>query len=151
MSYVCYHLPSDRDDPEHPNAFQINKHVEEITLQDIKENFPLPGKYHFRFKVRLGESNSSYWMDITDNSRIVPSFGPRRIIAKVLRLSWEGSYVIQKPVANATSTTSRSSVISSESKQTLESFDLFSAAPPVAPNRNTSPPKMNVGDLNLFG
>jgi len=122
MSLVCYHLPSDRDDPEHPNVYQINKPVEDVTLQDIKNNFPLPGNYHFRFKA--GESHSPYWIDVTDMNKVVPSFGPRRtIVAKVLRLSWQ-----------------------TEKQPTV----VTAVAPP--PRSSPPPPaKVSIGELDLFG
>jgi hypothetical protein len=145
-TYVFYHLPSDRDDPEHPNAYQINKSVEDITLQDVRDNFPLPGKYHFRFKVRLGDSNNSYWLDVNDDTKIVPAFGPRRVIVKALRLSWEDTPRSKKaspvPAVVHTKTPGHS---------VADSIDLFSSKPSVQPNA-THPSKSNfVGDLDLFG
>ncbi len=88
-TYVCYHLPSDRDEAEHPNAYSVPKQGEDITLRDIKDSFPLPGDYHFRFKVRL--DSGFYWLDCTDDAANVPVFAPRRIVAKVLRLSWQNT------------------------------------------------------------
>ena len=51
VSIIYYHLPSDNDDGSFPNAFPIPKNQADIKLKDIKEKFPLPGTYHFRFKV----------------------------------------------------------------------------------------------------
>ena len=151
-TFVCYHLPSDRDDPEHPNAFQINKPVEDVTLQDVKDNFPLPGNYHFRFRVRMGDSNNSYWMDITDGSRIVPAFGPRRIIAKVLRLSWQGPSHDHKPPVHAPLTQAKQLPTQSPpSRPAAETIDLFGGSSPPANNPVTHANKSHVGDLDLFG
>jgi hypothetical protein len=85
-TYVCYHIPSDRDDGDHPNAFSIDKPSHEISLKDIKRCFPLPGEYHFRFKVKM--DGGSFWIDFNQDDELVPAWGPRRIVAKVLRLSW---------------------------------------------------------------
>eukprot|EP01066_Platyproteum_vivax_P006930 Platyproteum_vivax@DN2580_c0_g1_i1.p1 len=82
---VYYIVPSDYDDMEHPNAFPIQKPQEEIKLKDIRAKFPLPGKYHFRFKLRY--DNSFVWIDVTNDDSSVPIF-QQRIVAKVLRLSW---------------------------------------------------------------
>ena len=51
---VFYHLPLDDDSSTVPNVFQIpnNEYGNELRLKDIKEKFPLPGTYHFRFKLR---------------------------------------------------------------------------------------------------
>lgn len=144
-TYVFYHLPSDKDDPDHPNAYQINKPVEEITLQDVRDNFPLPGRYHFRFKVRLGDSNNSYWLDVNDDSKIVPPFGPRRIIVKVLRLSWEGTSHSKKqsPVPVMTKVANHS---------VADSIDLFSSSKTTMHTAPVSHPhKSGVGELDLFG
>jgi hypothetical protein len=146
-TYVFYHLPSDRDDPDHPNAYQINKNVDDVTLQDVRENFPLPGKYHFRFKVRLGDSNNSYWLDVNDDSKIVPALGPRRIVAKVLRLSWDG-HVNQKRQSP-----SLSSVKPNVPLHTVaDSIDLFTSNKSGTHHTSMpSAPKTSVGDLDLFG
>ena len=145
-TYVFYHLPSDKDDPEHPNAYQINKPVDEITLQDVRENFPLPGKYHFRFKVRLGDSNSSYWLDVNDDSKIVPPFGPRRIIVKVLRLSWDGPSHSKKP----TPVPAAAKVVN---HTVADSIDLFSTSKTPVHSKpvDNHLSKGGVGDLDLFG
>jgi hypothetical protein len=146
-TYVFYHLPSDKDDPDHPNAYQINKPADDITLQDVRDNFPLPGKYHFRFKVRLGDSNNSFWLDVNDETKIVPAFGPRRIIVKALRLSWEDSSRSKKtsPVPSVVNTKVTGHSVA-------DSVDLFSATKPQLHSNATHAGKSNlVGDLDLFG
>jgi len=65
-------------------------------LGDIRSNFPLPGKYHFRFKtspIPSGEhygkgNNMSVWMDCVDDKRPVP-FWRNSIVAKITRISAE--------------------------------------------------------------
>uniref|UniRef100_A0A0G4F173 DIX domain-containing protein n=1 Tax=Chromera velia CCMP2878 TaxID=1169474 RepID=A0A0G4F173_9ALVE len=87
---VYYWIPSDQDDAEHPNAFPIQKTAGELRLKDIKARFPLPGHYHFRFKLKM-ESGAHVWMDITNDDAQVPSH-KGIVFAKVLRISWTGSH-----------------------------------------------------------
>lgn len=143
-TYVCYYLPSDKDDVEHPNAFAIDKSTEEVTLRDIKSAFPLPGEYHFRFKVKL--DNGSYWLDFTRDDDIVPAFGHRRIVAKVLRLSW--SNATQKPVTRTTAPVVPTSV----PKHVIpDHVDLFGGnTPGNQPGRTAPPTNTAVTELDLF-
>jgi hypothetical protein len=138
---VCYHLPSDRDDPDHPNAFTIKKFADEVTLKDVRDNFPIPGEYHFRFKTRF-ENGGVFWVDTVDESGRVPVFSPNRIVAKVLRLSWNGgaktqtkSTAVVQPV-NATQRVT----------QVPKMDDLFGSTSPPAQR-----PTNHVGELDLFG
>jgi hypothetical protein len=54
-----YFVPSDGDDAEHPNVFQLPSAVVAsssngtLRLGDVAKNFPLPGTYHFRFKKKF--------------------------------------------------------------------------------------------------
>lgn len=64
---VNYFVPADGDEEDHCNIFPMRKAAETVTLADVKkvsesrlclavviflvvQNFPIPGKYHFRFK-----------------------------------------------------------------------------------------------------
>uniref|UniRef100_A0A7S4Q5L5 DIX domain-containing protein n=1 Tax=Alexandrium monilatum TaxID=311494 RepID=A0A7S4Q5L5_9DINO len=84
---IYYHIPEDKDEADVPNAFPVLKAGGEIRLQDIRAKFPLPGKYHFRFKMRLGDTAAALWMDVTNEDSQVPLFDGK-IVAKVTRLSW---------------------------------------------------------------
>lgn len=63
-------------------------------LREIKENFPMPGTYHFRFKTALipgsdREKNAvAVWMDCVDDSQHVGVWR-NTIVAKVTRISME--------------------------------------------------------------
>ena len=141
-TYVCYHIPSDRDDGEHPNAFAIHKSTEEVTLKDVKDSFPLPGEYHFRFKVKM--EGGSYWLDFNDDNAPVPSWGPRRIISKVLRLSWNN--VPKKPLpAVAKESATRAHVQVDTSRKGHS--DLFGGS---SPPRSQKTPINGVTELDLF-
>eukprot|EP01068_Selenidium_serpulae_P009850 Selendium_serpulae@DN5336_c0_g1_i1.p1 len=83
--FVYYHIPGDQDDADHPNAFPIFKHAADVRLKDVKHRFPLPGQYHFRFKLK--HDGSFVWVDVTNDDSSLPSF-KNQLIAKVLRVSW---------------------------------------------------------------
>lgn len=54
-----YFIPSDGDDADHPNVFQLPSDVVgsgSVRFGDVKRNFPLPGQYHFRFKRNFGDA-----------------------------------------------------------------------------------------------
>ena len=136
-TYVCYHIPSDRDEEEHPNAFAIHKPAEEVTLLDVKKAFPLPGEYHFRFKVKI--DSGSYWVDFTQNDACVPTWGPRRIVAKVLRISWQQK-AVPKPVPPPERLPTPQTVVNNH-------VDLFGGSSPPRQSGQTS---NGVTELDLF-
>ena len=82
FTLVYYYIPEDLDDLQTPNAFAINKHLEDITLQDIEDSFPLQGGFVFRFKYKY--NNASVWMDLSNKKCRVPKCD-NRIVLKVTR------------------------------------------------------------------
>eukprot|EP00438_Fugacium_kawagutii_P005751 Skav227239 [mRNA] locus=scaffold2789:107509:108409:- [translate_table: standard] len=56
-----------------------------VKLKDVKATFPLPGQYHFRFKMKW--ESGAVWMDVTNEESMVPTFEDK-VIAKVLRVNW---------------------------------------------------------------
>eukprot|EP00914_Ancora_sagittata_P032909 GHVO01066420.1.p1 GENE.GHVO01066420.1~~GHVO01066420.1.p1 ORF type:complete len:146 (+),score=17.74 GHVO01066420.1:89-526(+) len=84
--FVYYYIPGDHDESDHPNAYSIGKIPSQVCLRDIKESFPLPGEYHFRFKTKF--ENSFIWIDVHDNKTTVPQYRQNMIFMKALRLSW---------------------------------------------------------------
>ena len=88
MSYtmIYYYVPEDLDSSEELNAFGVNKQLEEVKLADIRKNFPLAGKYHFRFKHVINKNN--VWMDLNSDDCTALQF-QGKIILKVTRISWE--------------------------------------------------------------
>jgi len=54
----------------------INKPLEQTTPFDIIHNFPVPGKFHFRYRanITLGGSTSIIWMDTNDLNTPAPLF-----------------------------------------------------------------------------
>ncbi|CAL1150317.1 unnamed protein product [Cladocopium goreaui] len=86
---VFYHIPGDGDEAETPNVFPVLKPDGQVMLQDIRSKFPLPGTYHFRFKLRWGPDPLQVaWMDVTNEAAQVPLFDGK-VVAKVTRISWE--------------------------------------------------------------
>ena len=49
LTNIFYYIPEDNEDPNHLNTFTLYKSTNDITLTDIRNHFPLPGDYHFRF------------------------------------------------------------------------------------------------------
>ena len=86
MSVIRYFVPEDKDIEDKPNAFMIYKNTKDIRLNDIRENFPLPGEYHFRFKFDF--KGKAYWLDFNKEETALPLFKDKHIIIKVNRISW---------------------------------------------------------------
>mmetsp|Transcript_65346 Transcript_65346/g.156223 ORF Transcript_65346/g.156223 Transcript_65346/m.156223 type:complete len:159 (+) Transcript_65346:107-583(+) len=84
---IHYHIPGDGDDADTPNVFPVMKAGGPVVLHDIRSKFPLPGTYHFRFKMKWGDV-AAMWMDVTNEESQVPLFDGK-IVAKVVRLSWD--------------------------------------------------------------
>ncbi|CAE8602944.1 unnamed protein product, partial [Polarella glacialis] len=88
---IFYYIPADGDEAEAPNAFPILKADGRVLLQDVRSKFPLPGTYHFRFRMRYGiEPSQVTWMDVTDPTSQVPSCDGK-VLAKVSRVSWDSA------------------------------------------------------------
>lgn len=83
---VYYWIPTDDDEQDSPNAFEVlQRDAGGVKLRDVRARFPLPGRYHFRFRMKW---DSGYvWMDVTNEDSMVP-ISESGIFAKVLRLSW---------------------------------------------------------------
>jgi len=86
---VYYYLPEDRDESDKLNAFILYKE-NNIKIDDIRENFPLPGKYYFRFKFKF--QDKPVWVDLNNPDANLPMFDGK-IIMKVTRISWEDDYI----------------------------------------------------------
>ncbi|KAM3574838.1 hypothetical protein VYU27_003263 [Nannochloropsis oceanica] len=133
---IRYYIPGDGDDATHPNIFHLPPSARNPpTLRDVRQNFPLPGAYHFRFKKRLEGTpdNKPVWFDITEDTAEIPVCDGT-ILAKVSRLSMD---VSAKPTAAgrtgfpSSSSTSPSSSSHSNSG-TSSSPTTQSAASPVS-------------------
>lgn len=92
-----YFVPEDGDSEDYPNVFLAPKPRQQghpPTLGQVKSAFPLPGRYHFRFKSPLlpggdrEKGSMPVWMDCVDDRQAVPSWRGT-IVAKVTRLAAE--------------------------------------------------------------
>ena len=97
-----YFIPEDGDNEFQPNIFLAPKSRQQgypPTLGQIKQSFPLLGRYHFRFKTSLvpggnsGTDSSSknhlaVWMDCIDDNIPVPVW-QSQIVAKITRIGVE--------------------------------------------------------------
>uniref|UniRef100_A0A7S2RG08 DIX domain-containing protein n=1 Tax=Mucochytrium quahogii TaxID=96639 RepID=A0A7S2RG08_9STRA len=81
---IYYFVPEDGDEEDHPNVFTISRPSSKVRLGDVKKTFPLPGRYHFRFKKAF--KNTFVWLDILDDYDVVPRF-EGQLVAKVSRTS----------------------------------------------------------------
>mmetsp|Transcript_15159 Transcript_15159/g.36397 ORF Transcript_15159/g.36397 Transcript_15159/m.36397 type:complete len:324 (-) Transcript_15159:374-1345(-) len=95
MTTIRYFLPEDGDNEDTPNVFlapKPNRPGYPPLLGQIKERFPLPGAYHFRFKTALvpgtdrDKNAVAVWMDCVDDNSPVPVW-QSSIIAKVTRIA----------------------------------------------------------------
>jgi hypothetical protein len=83
---IRYFVPEDRDAEDKPNAFLIYKDQDKVRLSDIKEGFPLPGQYVFRFKTEY--QKAKVWIDFDKEDEQIPLLDGK-ILMKVNRISWD--------------------------------------------------------------
>jgi hypothetical protein len=83
---VYYYIPEDREESDKLNAFIIYKDIDQLKIDDIKQNFPIPGDYYFRFKFKF--ENKNVWTDFNNPDSKLPRF-EGKVIMKVTRISWE--------------------------------------------------------------
>lgn len=98
LCFPCsYFVPEDGDSEDYPNVFLAPKPRQQgypPTLAQVKSAFPLPGRYHFRFKSPLvpgadrEKGAMPVWMDCVDDRQSVPAWRGT-IVAKVTRLAAE--------------------------------------------------------------
>lgn len=92
---VCLHsyfIPEDGDVEHQPNVFLAPRSHQPLTLQSIQHAFPLPGRYHFRFKTSIGgggDNKFAVWMDVTDAQQPIPSWRGGVHLCKVTRMGVE--------------------------------------------------------------
>ena len=79
-------------------AFSVTPSSQELTVADIKNNFPLIGNYYLRFKTILQDEVPAIavWLDGLDDYAPVPTF-KEQIIVKVLQIPPFDSNNILKP------------------------------------------------------
>ena len=70
LTNILYFLPEDNESMNQFNSFIIHKQADEITMRDIKQSFPLPGEYHFRFQYNYHEA--PVWLDVNNEGCKLP-------------------------------------------------------------------------------
>lgn len=97
MTTIRYFIPEDGDTELHPNVFlapRPRNSGEPPTLGQVKHSFPLPGRYHFRFKSPLvpgGDRDKNavaVWMDCVDERQPCPIW-KNGIVVKATRIGVE--------------------------------------------------------------
>ena len=92
-----YFVPEDGDLESQPNVFLAPKPKHPNTpptFGQVRNAFPLPGQYHFRFKSALvpgsdrEKSAMAVWMDVVEERQPVPTWR-NSIVVKVSRISME--------------------------------------------------------------
>eukprot|EP00536_Pseudo-nitzschia_multiseries_P008049 jgi/Psemu1/319281/estExt_fgenesh1_pm.C_1980007 len=97
MTTIRYFVPEDGDLESEPNVFLAPKSRHPNappSFGQIRDAFPLPGQYHFRFKSALvpgadrDKNSMAVWMDVVEERQPVPIW-KGGIIVKVSRISME--------------------------------------------------------------
>eukprot|EP01082_Thalassiosira_pseudonana_P000583 g1465.t1 g1465 contig10:2149565-2150809(+) len=172
MTSVRYFLPEDGDVEDTPNVFLAPKPSRPgypPLLGQIKDSFPLPGAFHFRFKTALvpGTDREKHavavWMDCTEEEEPVPVW-QGAIVAKVTRIRYEeeydedfGSNVSTAGYSSSASVRSSSKAASEQQQQPAQSthssdsllgaFDHPPAPAPAAPAAATNSAHSSTGNL----
>ena len=104
---VKYIVPEDGDNVEHPNVFRMRVQGEILTLHSLRQQFPVPGQYQFRFLSSFGGMN--VWRDLTDDNDCVPAQNGTIFIKANRLVPVEGSQLAKNDTRNlaAESTTAR--------------------------------------------
>ncbi|OQS04702.1 hypothetical protein THRCLA_03076 [Thraustotheca clavata] len=77
-----YFIPDDGDSPDHLNVFPLPK-ASSLTVAHLKKDFPLPGEFHFRFKMAF--EGTYVWLDAADDEPVPEYNGV--VISKISRIS----------------------------------------------------------------
>lgn len=97
LTLLYYFVPEDQENEESLNAFAIPKQQDEITLNDIREHFPLSGTYDIKFRVKFNKK-FIYKLpskDERNSMKSVPSCG-NQIMFKANRISWLPDPTVEK-------------------------------------------------------
>lgn len=84
MSKIIHYSLQD-ELPRENYVFALQPPPPEITLQTILDTFPIPGRFHFRFKTHLQAINNVGWVDVTNASAKVPLYNGH-VFLKALQL-----------------------------------------------------------------
>lgn len=85
FTLIYYYIPEDGETQTDLNTYGIPKSKDQVTLKDIKNTFPLRGKYTFRFLTKYNKSN--IFVDVLSEDENVP-FAEKKVIVKANRINW---------------------------------------------------------------
>ena len=73
MERIRYVVPEDGDEFEHPNVYELTGATgPKVRVGDVRKSFPLPGRFHLRFKRRV--AGLVVWADAGDDLAVAPRF-----------------------------------------------------------------------------
>lgn len=84
---MYYFVPEDAESGKQFNVYLVRRPANTITLSQVREDFPLPGDYHFRFEYQYQSTNFKIWLDLPSEESLVP-LSDNEIRIKATRLSW---------------------------------------------------------------
>jgi len=157
---IRYFIPEDGDSETYPNVFLAPKPRQSglpPTLGEVKHAFPLPGRYHFRFKAPLTlggdrEKNPvAVWMDCVDEKQTIPVW-KNTIVAKVTRIGVEEDELddddedFRRPQETPPAA-APTPAAATPAGPLLDVFDGSAAPPAVPPAAPKTAPLPNMGDL----
>jgi hypothetical protein len=172
-SIKSYFIPEDGDEEMCPNVFLAPKPRQPgtpPTLGQVKDSFPLPGRYHFRFKSPLlpgGDREKgamAVWMDTVTDNLPVPTW-QNTIVAKVTRISAEEEDSDDDDMDHGRSSSSGSAPptravppprappshsTSMHSSSSADHLDIFDSAPPAQAAPQPMPHSAPPSTANLF-
>jgi DIX domain len=171
LNIIRYFIPEDGDNEHQPNVFLAPKSRQQgtpPTLGQVKQAFPLPGKYHFRFKTALGGGNSSsngsalaVWMDCIDDRQPVFVW-KNQIIAKVTRTGIEDDeddddddedfrrphQQQQQHQSSASSMSQQSTTKTPTTSSSQQQYPTPSQPAPISVSHSTSSPSFDIFDAD---
>ena len=121
---------------------------ESITYSDIESNFPLEGKYIFRFKFK--HSQKVVWLDLQSQrkSKSLPTY-EGKIFVKATRISWKSEESTFRPKIETEKPEKKSSSSTVHNKE--DPIDLMNHSHPT-PNQKEKKPQTSNGDMaDLLG
>ena len=96
ITQVYYFVPEDAESGKQMNCFIVRRPANSITLRQLREDFPLPGEYQFRFEYHYQSSSCKVWLDLPSEESLVP-LTEGEIRVKATRLSWSNDAQLAGP------------------------------------------------------
>ena len=124
------------------------KSLQNMTVGDVRQNFPLPGSYMFRFKTSF--KNTFIWKDATRDDASVPCH-EGKVVAKVSRLRSSLSSLASPSVPRDSSTGKRAAPRSRTLRQHATRVPAGDRAAPRPQKQRRAKPDSDLGGGNVRG